>query len=214
MCCEFEFVFELKFLKYFLYFFFIELYESDIIDNMNYDLVEKSKEISYALRHRPEEYGLELDSFGFVLVCDLVNAINKKHKSSTYISENDINDIIRQSDKKRFEIKAGRIHAMYGHSCDTTIFHKVGIPPNVLYHGTTREAFDKHIVDEGLKPMNRQYVHLSESIDTAKMVAKRRSNDIVVITIDSAKMVKDGILFYVGNDKVWLCDNVKPKYFL
>lgn len=181
---------------------------------MNSGLVEKSKEISYALRHRPEEYGLELDPLGFVLLSDLVHAINEKHKSSTYISENDIDDIIRQSDKKRFEIKSGWIRAMYGHSCDTTIVHKVGIPPNVLYHGTTRDAFDKHIFDEGLKPMNRQYVHLSESIDTAIKVAKRRSKDIVVITVDSAKMVKDGINFYVGNDKVWLCDMVKPKYFL
>lgn len=186
---------------------------------MDSSLIEKSKEISYALRHRPEKYGLELDSFGYVWLSDLISAINKKHNSSSYepdsyLSKDDIYEIIKQSDKKRFEIWGDcKIRAMYGHSCKE-IVHDSGIPPNVLYHGTTRDAFDKHIIDEGLKPMNRQYVHLSESIDTAIKVAKRRSKDIVVITIDSAKMVKNGVVFYVGNDKVWLCDSVKPKYFL
>lgn len=186
---------------------------------MKSDLVEKSKEISYALRHRPDEYGLELDSFGYVWLSDLIRAINKKHNSSSYepdsyLSEDDIYEIIKQSDKKRFEVGGDcKIRAMYGHSCKE-IVHDSGIPPKVLYHGTTRKAFDEHILDEGLKPMNRTYVHLSESIDTAIKVAKRRSSDIVVIAVDSAKMVEDGIWFYVGNDKVWLCNEVNPKYFL
>jgi putative RNA 2'-phosphotransferase len=33
-------------------------------------------------------------------------------------------------------------------------------PPAILYHGTSPSAA-KNIMSEGLRPMNRQYVHLS-----------------------------------------------------
>ena len=39
---------------------------------MNSRLTHISKEISYALRHHPEEYGLALDAQGFVEIADLL----------------------------------------------------------------------------------------------------------------------------------------------
>lgn len=45
------------------------------MDNNN---VKLSKTISYALRHRPEEFGLKLDSGGWVNISDLISAL-KSH---------------------------------------------------------------------------------------------------------------------------------------
>lgn len=42
---------------------------------MNY--IELSKEISYALRHAPWEYELELDEEGFVPISQLLDALNE-----------------------------------------------------------------------------------------------------------------------------------------
>ena len=40
--------------------------------------LELSKQISYALRHSPAEYGLELDDNGWVNVEELLTALRKK----------------------------------------------------------------------------------------------------------------------------------------
>lgn len=43
---------------------------------MNYE--QLSKEISYALRYAPWEYELEMDQDGFVLISQLLSAINEE----------------------------------------------------------------------------------------------------------------------------------------
>ena len=76
---------------------------------------ELSKEVSYALRHAPWEYELEMDEEGWVSIEQLLNALNTEGKFG-YITQNDLAVMIDKSEKKRHEIKAGKIRAMYGHS--------------------------------------------------------------------------------------------------
>ncbi len=78
-------------------------------------------------------------------------------------------------------------------------------PPEILYHGTARR-FLPAIKEKGLLPMSRQYVHLSVDTDIATQVGKRRDSEPVILKIDAKKAYEDGVKFYIGNDKVWLCD--------
>ncbi|MDE5566324.1 MAG: RNA 2'-phosphotransferase, partial [Anaeroplasmataceae bacterium] len=114
-------------------------------------------------------------------------------------------------EKERFEIVADKIRAFYGHSNTLTIRKEKGIPPQTLYHGTTHQAIDT-ILKTGLKPMSRQYVHLSVDMDTAYQVGKRRDETPILLEINTTKAMEDGICFYQGNDKVWLCDGVPSQY--
>ena len=66
-------------------------------------LTELSKEISYALRHAPWEYELEMDEEGWVPVEQLLDALHKEEKWRN-ISENDLVIMIQKSEKKRHEI--------------------------------------------------------------------------------------------------------------
>ena len=175
------------------------------------DYTKLSKEISYALRHAPWEYELELDSEGFVHVEQIINAINESGNYDRPITISDLEHIIEISDKKRHEIQGDKIRALYGHSIPMHISKDVTIPPDVLYHGTTHKALDS-ILSAGLKPMGRQYVHLSVDTDTAMQVGKRRDNDPVILVIDAQKAYADGIIFYKGNDKVILADYVSAQY--
>ena len=68
------------------------------------------------------------------------------------------------------------------------------------------------ILNEGLKPMSRQYVHLSKDIETATMVGKRRDEEPVILEINTLLMINDGIKFYNGNDDIYLTEFVLPKY--
>ena len=61
------------------------------------------------------------------------------------------------------------------------------IPPDILYHGTTHKALDA-IMNDGLKPMGRQYVHLSGDTDTAIRGGRRRDNDPVILVVDDTPM--------------------------
>ncbi len=175
------------------------------------DYTKLSKEISYALRHAPWEYELELDSEGFVPVEQLINAINESGNYDRPITISDLEHIIEISDKKRHEIQGDKIRALYGHSIPMHISKEVIVPPDILYHGTTHKALDS-ILNAGLKPMGRQYVHLSVDTDTAMQVGKRRDRSPVLLKIDSAAAYTDGVAFYAGNDKVVLADSIPSQY--
>ncbi len=82
----------------------------------------------------------------------------------------DIEEMIVCSNKVRFELRYEKICALYGHSNTFTKINKISSkPPAILYHGTTPSAM-KRIMSEGLRPMNRQYVHLSVDENTAVQV--------------------------------------------
>ena len=175
------------------------------------DYIRLSKEISHALRHAPWKYELELDAEGFVPVEQLLSAINESGKYDRAITADDIRHIIEISDKQRFEISGDRIRALYGHTIPMRIQKVAAVPPPVLYHGTTHKSLPL-ILTKGLLPMSRQYVHLSADTETAEIVGKRRDPHPVILKINTAAAMQEGAVFYIGNEKVWLCDSVAPQF--
>jgi putative RNA 2'-phosphotransferase len=178
---------------------------------MNDYLVRLSKTIAHALRHKPEDYGLKLDAEGWVAVEDLLTALRKRFGTQRPLSVADIERIIAESSKQRFEMRNGKIRAFYGHSTATRIEKETAIPPAVLYHGTTPEAAQT-ILREGLKAMNRQYVHLSADEKTARLVGLRRSSRPVILHIDALEASRQGIQFYLGNEDIWMADTIPPQF--
>ena len=175
---------------------------------MNY--IELSKEISYALRHAPWKYELEMDDEGWVSLGQLLQSI-QCNKIWCDVTEENIVDMITKSEKKRHEISEGRIRANYGHSVPMKISKEEKKPPETLFHGTARKAI-KQIQKEGLKPCLRQYVHLSQDVKTAVEVGTRRDSEPVVLVINAFEAYDSGVKFYWGNEKVWLSDNIPERF--
>jgi putative RNA 2'-phosphotransferase len=174
------------------------------------DYENLSKTMSYALRHAPWEYELELDEYGWVNTEQLLYSFQEE----TEWSELDIKDIIyvvENSDKKRFELDYNKIRALYGHSIPQKIIKEPLQPPEILYHGTPRR-FLSSIEEMGLMPKGRQYVHMSVDTDMAVQVGKRRDKQPSLLIINSKNAWNEGIKFYKGNEKVWLADFIAPKY--
>ena len=67
-------------------------------------------------------------------------------------------------------------------------------------------------MERGLLPQNRQYVHLSQDVETAMSVGKRRDGKPCILVIDAKTAWADGLGFYLGNEKVWLADVVPARY--
>ncbi|MED1725967.1 RNA 2'-phosphotransferase [Brevibacillus parabrevis] len=174
------------------------------------DLDKLSKELSYALRHAPHEYELELDENGWVDVQQLLEAL-REAKRWTEVKEEHLFQMIEASEKKRHEISGGKIRALYGHSVPQKISKEKKQPPEVLYHGTATR-FVSSIMESGLLPKGRQYVHLSEDTETALQVGKRRDEKPVLLKIHAKKAWEEGTAFYFGNEKVWLADEISAKY--
>lgn len=176
------------------------------------DLLGLSKVVSYALRHAPWEYELELDENGWVDIEQLLTSLREDNRWGD-VTEADLIAMIEGSEKKRHEILSGKIRALYGHSVPQKIARENEEPPSILYHGTARRYLES-ITENGLLPTGRQYVHLSIDVDTALQVGKRRDNQPIILLINAKLAWNEGIKFYQGNDKVWLADFVPSKYII
>lgn len=170
-----------------------------------------SKTISHALRHAPWLYELELDEEGWTPVSDLLQGLRRHRRAWRQLSREDLEAMMNRPGKKRFEMRDGKIRALYGHSIEMKIHKEPAAPPTHLFHGTAPDSA-KRIREEGLRPMNRQYVHLSADVETARQVGHRKSRQPVVLVVDAAAAHKNGVRFYHGNQMVWLADRVPPSF--
>lgn len=174
------------------------------------DFIQLSKTVSHALRHEPQSYNLNLDNQGWVLLSDLVIALNSK---GIKVDEFDINKMVELSEKKRHQILNGKIRAYYGHSVKDKILKYPVEPPEFLYHGTVQNSLTD-ILEKGLLPMERQYVHLSIDRSTAEMVGSRRKGDLVILTIRAKEAFLNNIRFYKEENGIWLSDPIPSKYIV
>lgn len=170
--------------------------------------IKLSKYLSYILRHKPEDIGLTLDSSGWASTKELISKINSNGKYKITMSI--LEEIVRTDDKQRYAFNddKSRIRANQGHSFVTKIQYTATTPPEFLYHGTSTAMLDT-ICRDGIKPMKRQYVHLSEDLDTAFKVGKRHGNPVVII-INARALSDNGTNFYLADNGVWLTDYIGP----
>ena len=165
---------------------------------------EVSKLMSYILRHNPGEYGLTLGEEGYVNLTAFVNAINKKHPDVTWF---EINDAVHNfKDKRRFEVNGDKIRALHGHTVKSNIHYKPCKAPKTLLHGTTDKAWES-IKNEGLKPMAREYVHLTDDPKMASDIGNRYKGNLVVLAVDTSKISGD---IYNSENGIFLTKQV-PK---
>lgn len=170
------------------------------------DKNERSKYLALILRHKPELVNVELMKDGWV---DLQKLIR-----NTDFTMNELEDIVKSDNKGRYQFSNDKkyIRAVQGHSKKVDIEFKEFIPTKELYHGTS-ERFLESILKDGIKKMNRQYVHLSINEDIAMNVGKRHGKPIV-IEINAIEMRNDGYKFFIADNGVILTDYVPTKYFV
>lgn len=170
-------------------------------------LEQKSKYLSFLLRHSPESANLKLSDQGWCSIDDLVN--------NTHILYDELLEIVQTDQKQRYSLKPDAvptlIRANQGHSVNVRLQFEQRQPPLVLLHGTV-ESNLLNIRKEGLKPMSRHHVHLSEDEATAKSVGGRRKGKVCVLQVDAAAMYAAGHKFFISDNNVWLVDHVPPAF--
>jgi putative RNA 2'-phosphotransferase len=177
---------------------------------MNTNLIKISKFLSLVLRHAPETIHLDMDKNGWVIIQHLID--NARTYKNMPLNKDLIKTIVETNNKQRFIISddGEKIRANQGHSIPVDLGLESQIPPDILYHGTATR-FLGSIMRDGLKPMKRQYVHLSRTEEIAISVGKRHGKPIVLY-INAKGMYEDGYKFYLSENKVWLTDTAPLKY--
>lgn len=173
--------------------------------------VRLSKVVAHALRHEPWLYELELDDEGWVGVDQLLDALHDKGGAWTSVDRAHLAQMIESSEKRRYELRGDQIRSLYGHSVPKAIRREPATPPDRLFHGT-KPATWAAISSSGLRPMRRQYVHLSVDVETARAVGRRRKGPPVILSVDAAGAHAAGVTFYLGNELVWLADRVPADF--
>lgn len=164
-------------------------------------LIRKGKQLSFLLRHDTK---YKFDEHGYREVLDLI----QNHG----FTKNEIIELVETDDKQRYEFNddKSKIRARQGHSVNINVDLKETLPPDILFHGTATR-FLSSIKEKGILKMSRNYVQLSEKIDTAMEVGRRHGKP-VVLGVDTKTMREDGIKFYLSNNNVWLTEFVDSKY--
>ncbi|KAF9971496.1 tRNA 2'-phosphotransferase 1 [Actinomortierella ambigua] len=185
--------------------------------------VRLSKALSWLLRHNAVAQGVAIGADGF---CRLDEVL--AHSRFKGFSVDDVHVVVRDSDKKRFEIVERDgitfIRAVQGHSIQEVkdegheiITDATQLP--IAVHGTTMAAWEI-IATEGLSRMNRNHIHMATGLPGENgVISGMRAKSTVHIYIDTAKAIKDGIKFQRSTNNVILSDGkngdgvIAPEYF-
>lgn len=165
-----------------------------------------SKLLSLMLRHRPDEFGVSLDPHGFAHTNDVLGALQERFP---WVTQDDIDALVNNSEKQRFEIAGDKIRAKYGHSFPVELDLPAVTPPEYLYQAVPPEAAGQ-ILAEGLTPRDRRYVHLSLSSQIARELGQKIGPDCVVLRILAEKASAQGEVRFFDCGPVVLTEFVPP----
>lgn len=163
--------------------------------------------VSGALRHFPDDLGLQMDLQGWVDL-DMFYRVMKKRYPWT--SEERLVGLVESDPKKRYEIDEGHIRARYGHSVDVDLDHPL-CDAELLYYGVSQEEVEM-LLDQGILPIRQTYVHLSTSRQRANEAASVHTDNPVVLEIRAQEASEDGIDFLCANEEIVLAERVPADY--
>jgi len=172
-----------------------------------------SKFLSLVLRHRPGQFGIELDSEGFTDADDLWGVVVRRYGDA--YSRADFERVLTspaRDGKSRYELtEDGRARARYGHNrAVTAIQYELVTPPAVLYHGTPASVVDA-IRRDGLTPQARQYVHMATTTERATSVGARHGKPVLLV-VRAREAHAAGVGFYQADEEHYLAEAVPAAY--
>ena len=174
------------------------------------NLEKISVRLSYLLRHCRQPLYIDLNG-GWAEVETILATLRKQYPHT----DRAILEQIVAADRKNryaFNETGTRIRANQGHSIpDVQVEMAQPEPPQWLYHGTAEHLLPA-ILEQGLKPMSRRFVHISPDRATAVMVGSRHGKP-VVLRIRARDFVYDGHELYLSANGVWQARAVPPEYF-
>ncbi len=163
------------------------------------------------LRHFPEKYGLEMDERGWISLEHYVKVLRNRQKSFHWLRRYHVKALAATDEKSRYEYEDGQIRATYGHSVEVDLDLPDDDIPDTLYSPTT-EKESELLLESGLKPSDRTYVHLSGTYISAVEAGSVRTDEPVILEVDAKKAIEEGHKIMEAGKGVFITEEVKPEY--
>jgi putative RNA 2'-phosphotransferase len=169
--------------------------------------------VALALRHKPEEFSVSVDSRGWCDLSALADGISARFPE-LLLNPEIIRRFVEEEPVQRFQIEDGRIRALYGHSLSHVGIGEVVPPPPLLFHAT-QAIFLPRIRSGGLVSKSRNGVHLTSRWDYALSVRDthtRTGKRGVILAVETEKTRFKGVVFYRATAHIWLSPYVPPRF--
>lgn len=159
-----------------------------------------SRALSYYLRHSDS---VPADSEGWASLADLLIALRA---GAIKVTSSEILAVASAIDEPRFEVDGSRVRARYGHTKEVQITYSSTARPATIYHGTAVRNLNSIFQQrQGLRPMARQWVHLSERWELALRTGGRYGSP-VLLEIYPANSPQ--VQLYHGGGTTWLAKSL------
>ncbi|MGM0405037.1 MAG: RNA 2'-phosphotransferase [Thermoplasmatota archaeon] len=163
------------------------------------------------LRHFPDKYGLDMDNRGWVDVEHYVKSLRNRQKRFHWLREYHIRALAATDPKGRYQIENEHIRATYGHSIDIDLDLPSEDLPDTLFIPTTSKEADL-LLEGGIKPSDRTYVHLSGTYESAVEAGSVRTDEPVILKVDAKKALDDGETIMKAGKEVYIAKEIPPEY--
>ncbi|MEF8835562.1 MAG: RNA 2'-phosphotransferase [Candidatus Thermoplasmatota archaeon] len=163
------------------------------------------------LRHFPDKYGLEMDERGWISLEHFVKVLRNRQKSFHWLRRYHVKALAATDKKNRYEYKDGKIRATYGHSIEVDLDLPTEDIPDTLYAPTT-EKESELLLESGLRPSDRTYVHLSGTYESAVEAGAVRTENPVILEVDAKGAIEDGNEIMKAGKEVFIAEEIKAEY--
>lgn len=164
--------------------------------------------MTYILGHRPYEFGLVPDLYGFIFFKELLWAFHEE-PGWTHVREASIKEVLLSDDRLLFETTDKMIRAIE-RRWNLDLENPEKSVPKQLFHGIRKKAHPATL-EKGLPFRQDHYIVLSSSREMAERLGKRRDRKPVILEISAASALEHGINFYRFGD-LFLVKEVSPEY--
>ena len=164
------------------------------------------------LRHFPERFGLTMDGRGWVDLDHFVEAIQKSRPGfGRWLRKQHIEALVETDEKGRYQIDGGMVRATYAHSVNVNLDDLPEANVDTLYFPVSEEELDL-VLETGLRPSDRNMIHLSASPDKAYSAGRVHNPDPILLQVDVKKASDAGNFIFRAGKSVYVTEAVEPEF--
>lgn len=163
------------------------------------------------LRHFPDKYGLDMDERGWVSLEHYVKSLRNRQKRFHWLRKYHMLALVATDPKGRYQEEDGYIRATYAHSVDVDLDLPTENIPDTLYVPTTEKEAEL-LLECGIKPSDRSYVHLSGTYESTLEAGAVRSEQPVILKVDAAQAIDEGETIMEAGKEVYIAKEVPEDY--
>jgi putative RNA 2'-phosphotransferase len=166
--------------------------------------------LSYVLGRNPYEFGLVPDDNGFVKIKEILRALADED-GWKHVRQRDIDELTIALSDPPIEITDELIRARNREHISPPVY-KDNVP-KLLYFGI-RESAHIHVSKFGIMPNDgRPFVVLSSDREMAERIAKRKSHDPVILTINTHSAESLGVLILHAGESLFVAREIPLNCF-